>query len=68
MMGFRVEDETDADRIEAEKRRAAERLNGIEAIPIFSGFMMAGIAAGHSTKVATQRAEECMAELRKRYT
>jgi len=63
-----MEDETRAEEIENQKRRNAERLNGPEAIPIFSGFMMAGIAAGHSTKVATQRAEECMAELRKRYT
>lgn len=51
-----------------EKERIAERLTGSESVPIFSGFMMAGIAAGHSTKVATQRAEECMAELRKRFT
>lgn len=67
-MGFRVEDETEADRIAMDKQRAAERLNSIEAIPIFSGFMMASMAGGNGPAKAAGHADLAMAELRKRYT
>lgn len=67
-MGFRVEDETDEERAEHDKRRIAERLEGPEAVPMFAGFMMAAIASGKSAKGASNEAELCMTELRKRFT
>ena len=67
-MGFRVEDETDEERAEIDKRRIAERLEGPEAVPMFAGFMMASMASGSKAKTAAGEAENAMTELRKRFT
>lgn len=51
-----------------ERERTAARLNGPEAIPLFSGFMMAAMASGRTPKAAANEADLAMTELRKRFT
>lgn len=67
-MTFTVEDETPEETARREKERMAERLNGPEAVPLFSAFMAASMASGKTPKLAAGDADVAMAELKKRFT